>query len=281
MSGAEQAVRAATARLAGAGIEAPRREARLLLLYALGATPESLARDPDRRLAPAEATAFAGLVARRAARQPMSQIMGQREFWSLSFRVSAAVLTPRPDSETVIEAALCHAPPSEAPRLLDLGTGSGCLLLALLHEWPRAWGLGVDCSALALAIARANAAALGVAARAVFLQADWAAPLVGRFDVVVANPPYIARAALAELAPEVARHEPRLALDGGIDGCDAYRRLAPALPTLLAPGGVAVLEVGADQADRVAALMTAAGLSERARRRDLGGIVRCLVFGQP
>lgn len=280
MIAAERALREATARLGEAGIEAPRREARLLLLHALDAAPESLARAPERVLVPAEADAFACLVARRAAREPMSQITGQREFWSLPFHVTAAVLTPRPDSETLIEAALCHAPPTEALRLLDLGTGSGCLLIALLHEWPQAWGLGIDRSAAALEVARANAGALGVAARAAFLQADWAAPLAGRFDVVIANPPYIASADLAGLAPEVVRHEPHLALDGGSDGCDAYRRLASSLPALLAPDGIAVLEVGAGQADRVATLMAAAGAAERARWRDLGGVERCLVLGQ-
>ena len=273
------ALAAAAARLAGAGLDEPRREARLLLAAALAAEVTAIVGYPERRLGAAEAARFAALVARRAAREPAARILGKREFWSLDFALSPETLVPRPDSETLIEAVVAALPQRNAPlRILDFGTGTGCLLLALLSEYPAASGLGVDIMPGAVATARANAGALGLGRRAVFLVGSWGAAVCGAFDVIVANPPYIAGAAIAALAPEVARHEPRRALDGGADGLDAYRALMPEARRLLHPGGIAAFELGAGQQAAVAAIVEAAGLVIAAIRYDLAGIARCLVL---
>jgi release factor glutamine methyltransferase len=268
--------------LRAAGIESPRQEARLLLGHAMGATAETLLRDP-RAPVPADAVARfrAGLAARLAA-VPMAHILGRQGFWTLDLEVSPATLIPRPDSESLVEAALDLFPDAAAPlRLLDLGTGTGCLLLAVLAERPKAFGVGVDLEPAAASLARRNAARNGLAGRAAFLAGDWAAALAGRFDLVLANPPYIETAAIPGLMPEVARHEPARALDGGPDGLAAYRCLAAALPVLLAPGGAAVLELGAGQRAAVETLMRAAGLRPADCRTDLGGIERALVVRPP
>jgi release factor glutamine methyltransferase len=266
---------AAVARLAAAGIEAPAREARLLLAHALGRAPGSLIGEQ-----PPPPAGFAALIARRAAREPLAFILGHREFWSLSFAVSPATLIPRPESETLIEAALAAFPDRRAVRrVLDLGTGTGCLLLAALTEFPSAFGIGIDLVAEAVLLARANAAALGLAARAAFLAGDWAAAIEATFDLVLVNPPYIERATLPNLMPEVARFEPRTALDGGADGLDEYRRLMPLLPHLLAENGLAALEIGAGGACATARLAEAEGLAVREARPDLAGSPRALVLG--
>ena len=218
---------------------------------------------------------FAALVERRAAGEPIAYITGRREFWSLDLIVTPDVLIPRPDSETLIEAARGLLAPGAAPRILDLGTGSGALLLAALSQWPRGWGLGVDRSARALAVARANAATLGLAPRAAFVQADWGAALAPGWDLVLANPPYIATG--AALGPGVAGHEPYAALFAGADGLDCYRRIVPDLPRLLAPGGIAIIEIGYDQAPAIAALAASAGLSSRIEH-DLAGRDRAVVL---
>jgi release factor glutamine methyltransferase len=221
---------------------------------------------------------FAALIARRAAREPLALIVGHREFWSLDFAVSPDTLVPRADSETLIEAALAEFPARDAAlRMLDLGTGTGCLLLAGLHEFPAAFGVGVDRLPAVAALARRNAASLGLAGRAAFVCADWAAPLAGRFDLVLCNPPYIPAAEVATLMPEVALHEPASALDGGSDGLDSYRAVIPRLPGLLAPAGVAILEVGQGQSRHVAAIAEAQGFTT-ATRADLAGIDRALVL---
>jgi release factor glutamine methyltransferase len=226
---------------------------------------------------PAEAAArYAGHLARRAGHEPVSRILGHREFWSLDFALGPATLDPRPDSETLVEAALA-ACPDRPLRVLDLGTGTGCLLLAVLHDRPAAFGLGVDRSEAAAGTARANARALGLADRAAFLVGDWATALDARFDLILSNPPYIPEAEIAALDPEVRDHDPHLALSGGADGLDAYRDLAVALPGLLVPGGTAVVELGIGQAADVAALFRAAGLDITATPHDLAGIPRCLV----
>jgi release factor glutamine methyltransferase len=236
-------------------------------------TPAAVLRDAS---APIEAVTFEALVARRAAREPLALILGRREFWSLEFAVSSATLIPRPDSETLIEAALAafadRAPPR---RVLDLGTGTGCLLLAALSEFRGAIGVGVDRSAAAAALAARNAASLGMADRATFVCGDWASALDGRFDLVVCNPPYIPSSDLRDLMPEVARYEPHSALDGGADGLAAYRRLLPELHRLLTPNGFAALELGAGQGETVAGLARDAGFSAT-MRKDLSGIVRVL-----
>jgi release factor glutamine methyltransferase len=264
-------------RLAAAGIDTAMLDARVLLMHALGISREDLAVGRGDATKAAR-DRFDRLIARRAAREPLSRLTGSREFWSLPFAVSAATLIPRPDSETVVETALSLVHERDARlRVLDLGTGTGCLLLALLSELPNAWGVGVDVSEAALHTARANAAALELSSRTVFLCTDWESSLSGRFDVVLTNPPYVASGAIAGLEPEVALHEPPRALDGGLDGLDAYRAIAPALPRLLADDGFAVIEVGAMQAAEVAALVSAHDMTVPRTAFDLGGRPRCVV----
>lgn len=273
-----RALCAATRRLREAGIESPRAEARLLLRHVTGLAPELLVRERDRVLVADELARLEALVAGRAAREPVAYLLGEREFWSLPLRVRPGVLVPRPETETLVEAALAAFPERTAAlRILDLGTGSGCLLAALLHEYPNAFGVGVDRSAEALAVAADNLAALGLAARARLVRGDWGTALSGPFDLVVANPPYVASGELEALAPEVERYEPRLALDGGPDGLSAYRALLPDLLRLLAAHGLACLEIGAGQAATLRALFAAAGFTV-ALRADLAGIARCLLL---
>jgi release factor glutamine methyltransferase len=240
--------------------------------------PEVLLRDPA---APADMAGLAPLLTRREAHEPLALIAGHREFWSLEFAVSSATLIPRPESETLIEAAVAAFANREPPRLvLDLGTGTGCLLLAALSEFPAAVGIGMDRSAGATALAACNAAALHLADRALFVCGDWAEALSTRFDLVLCNPPYIPTGDLGSLMPEVARYEPRVALDGGPDGFAAYRRLIPGLPALLRPNGTAVLEIGAGQAETAIGLARRAGLATELRP-DLRRIPRALVLRPP
>lgn len=266
------------ATLAAAGNEHPWREARLLLAHATGLTEAALIGYPERAVD--AGGAYTALIGRRAAHEPMSHILGRREFWSLEFEVTADTLDPRPDSETIIETALDNLRnrPQEL-RILDLGTGTGCLLAALLKEFPVAWGLGIElCPATAM-VARRNIARLKLADRGRIVVADWTVTLNGVFDIVVANPPYIPSAEIARLQPEVAAYEPKVALDGGPDGLAAYRRLMPDLARILADEGVAVIEFGAGQHDAVTGLAMANGLTVRAVRADLAGRPRCLVCG--
>jgi release factor glutamine methyltransferase len=273
------ALREAGQRLAAAGVEDAPRDARLLLQAASGLPPATLVGFPERDLDANVLARFHALLARRERREPMAQILGAREFWSLRFRVTADTLDPRPDSETLVQAVLDHTPDRAARlRLVDFGTGTGCLLLALLHELPNATGLGIDLSAAALEIAAQNARDLGLDARVTFRQANWDDGVAPAFDIVISNPPYIEHAAIAGLQPEVTRFEPHLALDGGADGLDAYRRLLPAAARLLRPGGLAAFEVGAGQADSVAAIGTAGGLRHIATAPDLGGIPRAVLW---
>lgn len=261
-----------------AGIEAPRHEARWLVDAILG----ERRLDGARRLSAAEAERLEDALVRRAAREPLDRILGEREFWSLPFRLSPATLSPRPDSETLVEAALALLPDrARAWRLLDLGTGSGALLLALLSELPAASGVGVDLAPGAVATAAENARLLGLAGRARFALDDWAARETGPFDLVISNPPYIESAVVATLEPEVRRFDPALALDGGADGLAAYRALLPAARRLLAPGGWLVLELGLGQATAVVTLATAAGFTHVSTRDDLSGIARALLARQP
>jgi len=270
----------ASQHLRAAAIESPRLEARLLLARAMCCRVEDLLRDPRSPVPPDAAQRFADLLRRRLEHVPVAHLLGCQEFWSLPFAVSPATLIPRPDSETLIEAAMDLFPDCRAVRrVLDLGTGTGCLLLAALTEFPEAIGIGVDRVPAAAALARENATRLGLADRAHFLVADWAAPLAGRFDLVLSNPPYIESAAIPDLMPEVARHEPASALDGGPDGLAAYRALVAALPGLLAPGGRAVLELGLGQRTAVEAIARAGGLAILGCRADLGGVERALLIG--
>lgn len=262
--------------LTEAGVDSPALDARLLLAEALGSSAEHVIAWPERPLDGAARARLATLLERRIAREPMAQILGRREFWSLDFAVTADVLTPRPDSETLIAAALDHIDRTRPVRVLDLGVGSGCLLLTLLRELPQAIGVGVDCSPAALAVARRNAEALGLAARASLVRGDWLGGIAGPFDVVVSNPPYIPRGDLSGLPPEV-RREPRAALDGGADGLDFYRALAAGLPAVLAPDGFAVMEIGAGQSENVITILRDAGLEPWHQRADLSGAIRCVM----
>jgi len=261
--------------LRSAGIDNPRREARLLLARALERSMPDLVREPDRLGDPA---AYETDLARRAAREPLAYILGEREFWSLNFAVSPATLIPRPESETLIEAALAlFADRSPPRRILDLGTGSGCLLLAALHGFPQAFGVGVDRSFPAARLAATNAALLGLADRSAFLCGDWSTPLRDRFDLVLCNPPYIPTSEISGLMPEVARYEPVPALDGGPDGLVAYRQVIVTLRCLLRRDGFAILELGGGQDVGVARLAADCGLAATTRP-DLAGIPRAMVL---
>lgn len=284
----DHALIAATARLRDAGVEAARRDALLLLAAALGSDADTVRARPDRPLDAATRTGFASLIDRRVGREPVSRIVGSREFWSLPFKITRDTLDPRPDSESVVAAVLARIGNRTAPlRILDLGTGCGCLLLALLSELPAAHGVGVDISAAAVRIARENAADLGLAGRADFFCASWGASggasggmaLGGAWQVIVSNPPYILSGELPDLAPEVQDFDPPLALAGGSDGLDAYRALAPEIARLLAPGGLAALEIATAQIENVVTLLSAAGMLEIGRERDLAGKWRCLLAG--
>lgn len=267
----DRALRHGAATLRDAGIDSPAREARLLLSHALAQPAEALLRTPSACIDPSR---FEALLVRRAAHEPMALILGRQGFWSMEFLVSPATLIPRPDSEAIVEAALALPPPKQ---VLDLGTGTGCLLLSVLHERPDAFGVGVDLAPGAARLARTNAENLGLGSRAAFLCGDWAASLNGRFDLVVSNPPYIEASTIQTLMPEVWRYEPRRALDGGADGLDAYRDILLALPALLATDGGAVLELGIGQGPDVAALARSVGFTTRFHP-DLAGIDRAIVL---
>lgn len=265
--------------LKSAGIERPQAEARILLEAATGLGRGQIIAFPERALAAEERVALEAMVARRCAREPVARILGRREFWSLRFEVGPETLDPRPDSETLVSAVLDRIPERTARlELLDLGTGTGCLLLALLSELPNAQGIGVDISAAAVATARRNAERLGLDARARFGTGDWAGDIATEFDVIVTNPPYIESAAIDGLAPEVARHDPRAALDGGADGLAAYRALLPQAARCLKPHGLLALEIGVGQGPAVRALAADAGLADLGSAQDLAGIERCRLF---
>jgi release factor glutamine methyltransferase len=268
-----------------AGIESPETDARVLLGAALHLTRAQLLSQADRILEAREASATAALAARRMQHEPVSRILGEKEFWSLPLRVTPDVLSPRPDTETLVEAALDEIDRlglrADKLRILDIGTGTGALLLALLTELPRALGAASDISSAAIAIARQNAERHKLAARCVCVVCNVADAIGGKFDLIVSNPPYIARAAIAALEPEVRDFDPKLALDGGADGLDAYRAIASAAPGLLRPGGRLIVELGIGQEEPVRALLKAAGLDVTAVRPDLAGIPRALIARLP
>ncbi|MFZ1431331.1 MAG: peptide chain release factor N(5)-glutamine methyltransferase [Geminicoccaceae bacterium] len=279
MSTVDAALAGAAADLATAGIERPRFEARLLLEAASGRSRAEILVNGSASLPEPEADRFSLLVARRRQREPMAYILGRVEFWSLDFAVQPGVLVPRADSETLIEAAISAVPDTERRlRILEMGVGSGCLIVTLLHVFPRAEGIGTDLDETALACTRLNAERLGVVARLGLERTSWAAGVDGPFDLVVSNPPYIRSAEIAALQPEVARFEPRTALDGGPDGLVAYRAILADLPRLLASDGRAFLEIGHDQHHPLAALAVAAGFAVTAHH-DLAGVARCLELG--
>jgi release factor glutamine methyltransferase len=262
------------------GFDDPAREA-ALVLRAAGLEPTDLIAEPDAPLGAAAADAQR-YGARRAAGEPLSRIVGRREFWGLTFALAPEALDPRPETETIVEAALVAfaARRGEALRIVDFGVGSGALLAALLSEFPAAHGVGVDLSPGAAAQARVNLGSLGLAARAEIRVGDWAEGVAGAFDLIVANPPYVPSGDIAGLPREVRDHDPRLALDGGADGLDAYRALTPAIARLLAPTGRFFVEVGAGQADAAKAVAAAAGLVDLATHRDLAGIERVVSGGR-
>lgn len=266
-----EALTAAATRLSPAS-ETPRLDAELLMAHALGVSRDVMLLS---RLNDAAPASFEALVARRAAGEPVAYIIGVRDFWTISLAVRPGVLIPRPDSETLIEAAVGHFGETPPATILDLGTGSGALLLAALDIWPDASGLGIDRSADALAVAAENAERLGMGARARFVLGDWGEGIDGPFDLILCNPPYVESG--AELARDVAGHEPASALFAGEDGLDAYRALAPQIGRLIAPDGIALFEIGASQAAAVSALFAAAGLKS-AVFRDLAGRDRCVAI---
>lgn len=268
----------AAACLRSAGIESARREARVLVAHGSGLGHAVLFGYPERTLPPDKIRDIDALIRRRTAGEPLSRIVGRREFWSLDFHLSPHTLDPRPDSETLVEAVLELLPDRDRPlRILDLGTGSGCLLLALLSELPQAFGIGVDASAGACVTAAKNARALKLAGRAAFVVADWATACSGGFDVVVSNPPYVLSSEIPRLAAEVREYDPHAALCGGEDGLAAYRAIVRDLPRLLRSEGFVAFEIGAGQHSGVAALLGEAGIPVVAVRRDLAGIERCLI----
>lgn len=267
------ALAAATARLAPHS-DTPRLDAELLMAHALGVERDALLLgDNDRETPPA----FETLLARREAGEPIAYITGRRGFWTIELEVGPGVLVPRPDSETLIEAAVAHFGAAGPKHILDLGTGPGTLLLAALDQWPGSTGLGVDRSETALDYARRNADRLGLSERAAFRHGDWAEGIAEGFDLILCNPPYVESG--ADLPPDVAEWEPAEALFAAADGLSEYRRLAPQIPQLLAPGGLACLELGAGQLDDVAQLFHGAGLT-LSSRRDLKNIERCLMLSR-
>jgi release factor glutamine methyltransferase len=277
--------RAASRALRERSVETPELDARILVGHALGLDLAGLATDFDRTIANEELAHVSALIARRLAGEPVARITGVKEFWGLSLHVTPDTLVPRPETETVVEAALAHVDAAglrgQPIRIADLGTGSGALLLALLAECPRATGVATDISIAALETARDNAARLGLAARAEFLACDFAQGIGGKFDVVVCNPPYVRSGDLPYLQCEVREHDPHLALDGGADGLDAYRVLASAAGDLLEDHGIFVLELGIGQERSVRTLLRAAGLAVEPARPDLGGVARALLSKRP
>jgi release factor glutamine methyltransferase len=271
-------LQAAARQLEGAGVEEPRRDARLLLSAVLDRDPTFVIAHGEEPLTRADLARAEAMMARRARREPVSRILGQREFWSLPLKITPDTLDPRADSETLVAAVLQQIDrKDQAIRILDLGTGTGCLLLALLSELPAATGLGVDISAGALEAARHNACSLGLHARASFRQGSWGEDLRPGWSLIVSNPPYIDKASLAVLPPEVARYDPPDALAAGPDGLAAYRALLPHAARLLDHGGLLALEIGKNQSVGVKELVATHGLCLRLVARDLGGIERCLI----
>jgi len=276
-----QAMRLLAEAFTRAGIDEATIDARLLLCAAAGFDHSALIRDPDLPIEEEAAERALAMARRRLAREPVSRILGERSFWSFDLLVTPAVLDPRPDTETLVDGALevLAERQGEALSILDLGTGSGALLCALLDVFPQAQGLGVDISKQACAVARENLSRCDLAPRGQVRQGSWEAGLPGLYDLVVSNPPYIESAALAGLDPEVRLYDPPLALDGGPDGLTAYRDICALLPALVAPGGFAIFEVGQGQAQAVAALLASQGFADVRAKRDLAGVKRA-VMGQ-
>lgn len=279
MESVAEAVARLTTDFAAAGIESARLDARILVGHVLNLEPSLLFARADVKIAEPEMTALRAMAARRLAHEPVSRILGQREFYGLAFKVTPDTLDPRPDTETMVDAVLAERKRIAAPRILDLGTGTGCILLAILNGWPEATGLGIDINPGAVAVAAENAEHLGLSARAAFRVGTWVEGLSGPFDMVVSNPPYVTDMEFPGLAPDVRLYDPRAALTAGRDGLDAYRALIAPASRLLTPDGRIFLEIGAGQRPAVAELAAAAPLRIHACHADLAGIDRCLVLG--
>ncbi len=271
-------MRKACAMLAAQGIDEPEANVKALMMQATGLSPVQMITGGAGMLSLDQQALFDAMMLRRLGGEPVGRIMGQRDFWGMSFMLSPGTLEPRPDSETIVEEALALAQRQPRPvrDILDLGTGTGCLLIALLSELPLARGVGVDLSADAAKTARRNAARNDVAERCEIVQGSWGKGLEQRFDLIVSNPPYIATAEISSLQHEVREHDPALALDGGPDGLEPYRLIIPDLTRLLEPGGVAVLEIGAGQEAAIRVLAGQHGFGGISTRRDLGGHVRAI-----
>jgi release factor glutamine methyltransferase len=281
----EAARRALAARLRQEGTDSAELDARMLIGAALGLDLTGLIAAGTRTIKPDEAASMEGFMRRRLAGEPVARILGVKEFWGLALQLSSATLVPRPDTETVVELALeiwrseHHAEPQ---RIADIGTGSGAILLALLSEWREATGVGTDISPMALQTASDNARRLGFAPRAAFVTCNYAAALSGMFDLIVSNPPYIRSADIAELDRGVREYDPPRALDGGVDGLDAYRAIVPEASRLLAPGGTLIVEAGCGQSGPISQLMSASGLtSVRSPKADLSGVPRAISGRKP
>jgi len=272
--------KAAQGELKAARIDSPAIDARLLLEAASGASRLDILTDPHRVLTSDQQATLAGYVERRLKREPVSRILGRKGFWKIMLNVTPDVLSPRPDTETILDVAMLAFEPVQAFSVIDLGTGSGAILLAVLSERPGAHGVGTDISSEALAVARENAANLGLDGRATFLRTEWAAGFGdASFDLVVSNPPYIPSGDIPGLDPEVRDHDPVLALDGGPDGLQAYRDLAPEIARILKPGGIFAVEIGWDQGPQVKALFESAGLTDVKIVKDLGDRHRVVTNG--
>jgi release factor glutamine methyltransferase len=269
-----------SARLAAAGAATPELDARLLMLQATGLSHAAIIAEPRRPLDGRQAEHLEGLARRRLAREPISRIAGEREFYGRPLRIGPATLDPRPETETLVDCALRHARrrPGDPLTILDLGTGSGAILLSLLAELPRARGIGTDVSEGALLVAADNARRLGVADRARFVRANWTSAIAGQHDLILSNPPYIASGLIAGLEPEVREHDPHLALDGGSDGLAAYRSIAEGARPLVAPRGLVAVEIGAGQAEAVTAVFAECGFEPVQKLRDLAGHERVISF---
>ncbi|GAB5388856.1 MAG: peptide chain release factor N(5)-glutamine methyltransferase [Alphaproteobacteria bacterium] len=276
--------KSAQEQLAAAGVEQPRLDARLLIEHATGLDRSDIMLKPSRTLTDDQVQSITTLIDRRAKREPVARIIGMRGFWTLDLALGPDTLEPRPDTETLVDAVLGHlSKDTPAPRILDLGTGTGAILLSLLTDLPDATGVGTDISEGALQTAQQNADANGLASRVQFVQSDWAEGLADHapFDVIVSNPPYIPAQDIAGLEPEVQNHDPRRALDGGADGLDAYRMICASLPQLAAPNALVAFEMGIGQSSDVASLMQAAGCENPVILRDFGDIERVVVARMP
>ncbi len=275
----QDVLRQAVLDLQAAKIESASLDARLLMQEAMGVTREQLMLAMDDTISAAALHRFDALVSRRLKREPVSKILGRREFYGMDFKVSIDTLDPRPDSETLVDCVLANLEDHAKPyRIIDLGVGTGCVSLALLKALPHASLVGVDCSHAALAIAQENALKLGLSSRTAFCLSNWFESVDGVFDVIVSNPPYIPSREAAQLAPEVAMFDPRLALDGGEDGLDAYRTLLQQASVRRQQGGLIAVEIGAGQHLAVSQIAAASGLGEAQMFKDLAGIIRCLLW---